>query len=206
LGPASCQVVPPLIEVSRTPPSKVASRLKRWKKVRVAPVDPNGIGIALISVKLWSVMLFKSGAKAEKVPAWDAVLTAVQPQPPGTHCATTEVKVLSVPLSKVSFNGVDGLHGVAVGVGVGVPGVGVGVGVGVAHIPAPMQPTSWKTWSGPPPAEARQVVLRPQELHPEPKPPFGFCQAAPEPFCTVRSVQPHCPFGVKLWFACTDTQ
>jgi len=30
--------------------------------------------------------------------------------------------------------------------------------------------------------------------------------AAPLFDCTVRSFHPHCPFGVKFWFACTDTQ
>jgi hypothetical protein len=39
-----------------------------------------------------------------------------------------------------------------------------------------------------------------------PKPPPGFCQAAPAFDCTMRSVQPHWPFGTKFWFACTDTQ
>jgi hypothetical protein len=47
--------------------------------------------------------------------------------------------------------------------------------------------------------------LRPQ-VGQTPKKPPGFCQAAPAFDCTVRSVQPHCPFGLKFWFACTETQ
>jgi hypothetical protein len=51
-----------------------------------------------------------------------------------------------------------------------------------------------------------QVVDRRPQVGQMAKPPPGFCQAAPAFDCTVRSVQPHCPFGVKFWFACTDTQ
>jgi hypothetical protein len=51
-----------------------------------------------------------------------------------------------------------------------------------------------------------QVVdLRPQ-VGQTGKPPPGFCQAAPEFDCTVRSVQPHWPFGLTFWLACTETQ
>ena len=96
-----------------------------------------GIGIALISFNCWSLMSSTSGAKAENVPVWEAVLTAFHPQPPGTHCATTEEKVFRVPLSKPSPNSVEtGPHvgvGVAEGVGVGVvEGATVAVAVAVA--------------------------------------------------------------------------
>jgi hypothetical protein len=36
-------------------------------------------------------MLPRSGAKAEWVPLWAAVVTLFQPQPPGTQVATVEV-------------------------------------------------------------------------------------------------------------------
>src|SRR5437762_12146495 len=85
-------------------------------------------GFVVTSVS--SVISFRSGEKAEKAPVWLAVVTADQPQPPGTHCKTTEVKTPSVPLSKVSFTGVAVHAGVSVAVGVAVA-VAVGAGVGV---------------------------------------------------------------------------
>ena len=86
-------------------------------------------------------MFATSGEKAERVPVCAAVVTLVQPQPPGTQVATLETNTPSVPLSKPSLTGV--LHrtgragcggggragdrrrvasaGVPVTVGVGVP-------------------------------------------------------------------------------------
>jgi hypothetical protein len=64
---------------------------------------------------------------------------------------------------------------------------------------------STKSWSGD--VVATQVVFSTQPLPPgHAKPPPGFSNAAPLFDCTVRSVHPHCPFGVKFMFACTDTQ
>ena len=39
-----------------------------------------------------------------------------------------------------------------------------------------------------------------------PWPPPGFCQAAGEVACSVRSSQAHCPADEKVWFACTEIQ
>src|SRR4029453_17907702 len=59
-------------------------------------------------------------------------------------------------------------------------------------------------WSGAA-GSPRQVVLRSQ-VGQTPNPPPGFCQAAGELACTVRSVQPHWPFGSAGWGGCTETQ
>jgi hypothetical protein len=86
-GPASVQVVPPLVEYSSTPPSNVLSRFQLFQKDNTAP---GGTAIGLMVVRYWSVMLVRSGAKAECVPVWAAVVTLVQPQPPGTQVATLD--------------------------------------------------------------------------------------------------------------------
>ena len=51
-----------------------------------------------------------------------------------------------------------------------------------------------------------QIEPRLPQLGQTPKPPPGFCQAASEFDCTVRSVKPHCPPALKSMFACTETQ
>jgi len=87
--------------------------------------------------------------------------------------------------------------GVAVGGGVGLAGgvdvavgvkVAVAVGVGVAG-GVPIVPMSRNIWSGAD-GSPTQVVLGLQ-VGQTPKPPPGFCQAAGEFACTVRSVQYH---------------
>ena len=80
----------------------------------------------LLNSSVWSVMLARSGAKADWAPVCLSVVTAAQPQPPGTQVATAEAKLPS-PLSKPSVTGVLITHGVAVG-----DGVTVAVGVFVA--------------------------------------------------------------------------
>jgi hypothetical protein len=93
--------------------------------------------------------------------------------------------------------------GVAVGVLVGVP-VGVAVGVGVPQF-APVAPINWNNWSGD--VVGAHVVFRTHPLPPgHAKPPPGFSKAAPSLVCTVLSVHPHWPFGLKFIFAWTDTQ
>ena len=77
----------------------------------------------------------------------------------------------------------------------------VGVGVGVAP---PIVPLSRYTWSGPP-AVGMQTVFTVQ-VGQKPNPPPGFCQAAGLFDCTVRSVQPHSPFGLKVILAWISTQ
>src|ERR1700693_3833675 len=88
-------------------------------------------------------MLGLSGANADWAPECLSVVTALQPQPPGTQVGTVDTKLPS-PLSKPSFTGVvltTHAVGVAVGVIVGVgvlvavfPLVGVFVGVGVPQM------------------------------------------------------------------------
>jgi hypothetical protein len=129
-GPASVQVVPPLVEYSSTPPSNVLSRFQLFQKDNTAP---GGTAIGLMVVRYWSVMLVRSGAKAECVPVWAAVVTLVQPQPPGTQVATLDANVPNVPPSNPSLNSVfahvvaDAVTGGEVAEG--VPGGGVLVGV-----------------------------------------------------------------------------
>src|SRR5438094_762789 len=109
-APASCHVEPLLIEVSSTPTSYRFSRSNRCQKVSVGAVALAGMDIAFVSVSCWSVTSCRSGTNADLVPPWAAVVTEAQPQPPGTHVGTTDANVLSVPLSKVSFKGVVGVH------------------------------------------------------------------------------------------------
>ena len=92
-------------------------------------------------------------------------------------------------------------RGTGVGRGLGV-GVVLGVGVGVL---APSVPTRRNSWSGPL-WVGRQVVFRAQVGQPTPKPPLGFCQAAPELDITNRLSQNHWPEDAKSSRACTDTQ
>src|SRR4051812_19859349 len=109
LEPASSHVMPPSVEVSSTPPSEkklnTRSKLKRCQKVSVALGALAGTKIALL-VNRWSETSFTSGTKAEKVPVWAAVVTALQPHPPGSQIGALDVKPLSVSLSKPWFNGV----------------------------------------------------------------------------------------------------
>src|SRR5215212_8302649 len=112
-APASAQVAPALVENSSTPPSKPLSRFQRCQKERVAPA---GTLTALIVVRYWSVMFARSGEKADRVPLWAAVVTLLQPQPPGVQIGTVEVYVPSVPLSNPST--APAAHGVLVAVGV----------------------------------------------------------------------------------------
>ena len=86
-----------------------------------------GIEIGLFSVRRWSEMLPRSGAKTEKLPVWELILVVPQPHPTygdgagvGPHSGTSEWKSFSVRLSKPWFKGVYGVHGAGVGVGVGV--------------------------------------------------------------------------------------
>jgi len=61
------------------------------------------------------------------------------------------------------------------------------------------------TWSGD--VVAIHVVFSTQPLPPEhAKPPPGLRKSAPEFDCVNRSFHPHCPAGLKFWFACTDTK
>src|SRR5438067_5387395 len=78
-------------------------------------------------------------------------------------------------------------------------GLGEGLGVGVAAVP-----TKRNSWSGP--FCVRQLVLRAHVRHPAPKPPPGFCQAAPALDITNRLSQNHWPEVLKSSRACTDTQ
>src|SRR5436190_17283083 len=78
------------------------------------------MAIGVRDVSLWSAMLLTSGANAEWVPVWAAVVTEAQPQPPGTHVATLDANVPRVPLSKPSLSGVVGAQNVAVGVSAGL--------------------------------------------------------------------------------------
>jgi hypothetical protein len=82
-------------------------------------------------------MLLRSGANADIVPVWAAVVTGVHPQPPGTHWSTTDVNVFR-PVSNPSFRTVEGVQaGVPVAVPVGVlVAVAVGVGVEPPHNPS----------------------------------------------------------------------
>jgi len=156
-----------LVEVSSTPPSKPLSKAKRCQKVSVALEVTAGIGIGTFSVSRWSEMVFMSGAKAERVPVWDAVVTDDQPGAP------VELKLPSVPLSKPSDRTLTATpHGVAVAVAVAIgvavavavavgvavavavaigDAVGIGVwdwfGVGVG-VPPIWQPRIWNIWSG----------------------------------------------------------
>src|SRR4029077_15150751 len=90
-------------------------------------------------------------------------------------------------------------------------GVGRGLGVGVVlggdggGVPTPSVPTRRNSWSGPF-WVGRQVVLRPQVGQLAPKPPPGFCQAAPELDITDRLSQNHSQELLKSSRACTDTQ
>src|SRR5437763_215970 len=77
----------------------------------------------LMVVRRWSVMLARSGENAENVPVCAAVVTALQPQPPGTQVATAEANAPRVPLSKPSLSGLGGLGDEAVADSlVGLPG------------------------------------------------------------------------------------
>ena len=70
---------------------------------------PAGTLTALIVVRYWSVMSARSGAKAECVPEWKAVVTLDQPQPPGLQIVSVEVLVPSVPLSSLDRPAVQGV-------------------------------------------------------------------------------------------------
>src|SRR5689334_18846860 len=61
-----------------------------------------------------------------------------------------------------------------------------------------------KIWSGD--VGLMHVDFKTQSLLGHPNPPPGLRKAAAAPFCGIRSVHPHCPFGVKFWFAWTETQ
>ena len=50
------------------------------------------------------------------------------------------------------------------------------------------------------------VARAPHVVQPVPKPFAGFCQEAFMFDCTERSRQPHCPCGMRFWFAWTATQ
>src|SRR5206468_3078205 len=90
--------------------------------------------------------------------------------------------------------------GVQVGLGVAV-GVGVGVGDGK---PVPV-PLIRNTLSGTPGSMPHVAPLCPQVMH-TPKLPPGFCHAAGELDCTVRSVQPHSPCVAKVILAWISIQ
>src|SRR6266487_2928135 len=115
---------------------------------------------------------------------------------PVNEVSPVSVQGGKLPVSKPPLTTIQA--GVPVGVGVGDP---VGVGEGV---PPTVVPLSRYTWSGPP-AVGMQMVFTVQVGH-IPKPPPGFCQAAGPFDCTVRSVQPHSPFGLKVILPCISTQ
>jgi hypothetical protein len=106
----------------------------------------------------------------------------------------------AVPLGVVVGEAVPPAVAVGVAVTEGLP-VAVGLGVGE---PPPVMPLSRNTWSGPP-AMGMQVVFR-VHVGQIPKPPMGFCHAAPLFDCTVRSLQAHAPFGINVMLAWISTQ
>src|SRR5512133_1135121 len=101
------------------------------------------------------------------------------------------MKAPSVPDSKPSLSGLLTPH--AVGVAVGVFGT-------------TMFPTRRNIWSFSPAGLLVQKERRSQLRHAGPKPPPGLRHAAGPVACTVRSVHPHCPLGVKSILACTETK
>jgi len=137
-APASFQVAPPSVLISNTEPSKVLSVWTRCQKVSVADVAAPGMATGLVNCRRVSVTVLPSGAKAEKVPVWLAVLTAAQAGVPSA------VKMPRVPLSKPSVT--VQLFGVAVGVGVLVGGE-VGVGVEVGPVSGSPWMTKGKSWT-----------------------------------------------------------
>jgi hypothetical protein len=183
---------PPPMLISSTMPSNVSSVAKLLRNEN----DPPPAAIVNVG-EMSSVLPTPAGSGANAsfgavsgvvvdVTHGDSVPVAAVVQPVGSAGAVTPSKFSSQPVP-------------------GVPvGVAVGVFVGVPQAP-PVVPISWNRLSGG--APVTQLGLTTQPVPPEhAKPPPGLRNAAPLPDCTVRSVHPHCPLGVKFMFACTDTQ
>src|SRR2546430_2948968 len=80
-------------------------------------------------------------------------------------------------------------------------GVLVAVGVAVGTLSVPLRRN---TWSGTPGSMAQPPDRTPQLLQEVAKPPPGLRQAAGLLDAIARSVQAHCPYGLRIMLACTD--
>src|SRR5262245_40504261 len=93
VGTVVLQLAPLSVENSSTPPSNISSRSTRCQKERTTEVALAGMEMPVLSCSDWSLMLGRSGAKADWAPEWLSVVTVLQPQPPGTQVATVEAKL-----------------------------------------------------------------------------------------------------------------